>query len=267
MEMKSCMNSIIKNVATAAVCMSALCMVAACTKSETAADASQEISTEYIEEQSSTYAALEASSQSKFSSDDMVFDKASYGMTPDEVIALLGTPDEDKEDSTSGTMRRVLTYNGANDKKSTLVFENVGGTLKLCGIESNDPARTFARQTQVGMKADDARDKFYRDENCLNSNVMSEDNATILGKFLYGTSTIDRLEEQKLTGALEYGIINYNGNDMLEQGGSILEYMSLVPPYKSEYASYNDDYAQLMYYTGADGTVTKICWYYYPEIS
>ena len=139
--------------------------------------------------------------------------------------------------------------------------------MKLCGVECNDTARVFSRNTAVGMNADTVRDLFYRDENCLNANVMSEDNATILGKFLYGDRTFDRLEENKIKNEIEYGIINYNGNNELEDGGSILEYMSLKPPYKGEFASYNDDYSQIMYYTDSDNKVIRICWYYYPEIS
>ena len=52
----------------------------------------------------------------------------------------------------------------------------------------------------------------------------------------------------------------------MESGGSILEYLSFQPPYKGEFASYSDDYSQLMYYTNAAGNVTRICWYYYPEV-
>ena len=61
-------------------------------------------------------------------------------------------------------------------------------------------------------------------------------------------------------------MINYNGNGDMESGGSIIEYLSFQPPYKGEFASYSDDYSQLMYYTNASGNVTGICWYYYPEV-
>lgn len=220
----------------------------------------------YIEEESSTYAQLPESSQSRFSTEDMVFGKAVMGMTPEEVITAVGTPDEDKTPAAEATPERTFTYNGADGTKSTLIFWSVNGSMKLCGVESNDPAKTFARGTHAGMSAQDVRDKFYRDADCLNTNVMSEDNATILGKFLYGTRTLDKLEEQKIKDSIEYGIINYNGNDDMESGGSMLEYLSFQPPYKGEFASYSDDYSQLMFYTNAAGNVTRICWYYYPEV-
>lgn len=139
--------------------------------------------------------------------------------------------------------------------------------MQLCGVECTDPSRKLPRNTRVGMNADDVRDLFYRDADCLNANVMSEDNATILGKFLYGDMTLDKLEEKKVTEKLEYGMINYNGKGYMEQGEVILEYMCMEPPFAGEFAGYNDDYSQLMYYTDSEHRVARVCWYYYPEVS
>lgn len=253
-----------KYMAATAICIAAVSF-AAC--SSGAGDSTDAADTDgYIEEESSTYAQLPESSQSRFSTEDMVFGKAVMGMTPEEVMAAVGAPDDDKTPAAESTPERVFTYNGADDTKSTLIFWSVNGSMKLCGVESTDPAKTFTRGTHAGMSAQDVRDKFYRDANCLNANVMSDDNATILGKFLYGSRTLDRLEEQKVKDQIEYGMINYNGNGDMESGGSILEYLSFQPPYKGEFASYSDDYSQLMYYTNAAGNVTRICWYYYPEV-
>lgn len=221
---------------------------------------------EYIENESMTYAQLAKSEAARFSNEDLVFDNVKAGMSPDEVKALLGEPDNDSMSPANANPERVFEYNRESGK-SRLIFWETEGAMKLCGVECNDTARVFSRNTAVGMNADTVRDLFYRDENCLNANVMSEDNATILGKFLYGDRTFDRLEENKIKNEIEYGIINYNGNNELEDGGSILEYMSLKPPYKGEFASYNDDYSQIMYYTDSDNKVIRICWYYYPEIS
>lgn len=220
----------------------------------------------YIEEESKQYEQLPKSDAAKFSDVDLTFDKAKMGMTPDEVKNILGEPDEDKTTAAEANPERVFVYNGQSGK-STLLFWNVGGSMKLCGVECTDSARSVARNTSVGMSMDTVRDLFYRDENALNANIMSEDNATILGKFLYGDKTIDKLEDRKIKEKIEYGIINYNGTKTLESGGSILEYMYFVPPFKGEYASYNDDYSQLMYYTDSSHKIVKICWYYYPEIS
>lgn len=222
--------------------------------------------TEYIEQESVTYGQLSKSSAARFSKEDLVFDKVKMGMTPNEVKTLLGEPDKDNIMAADANPERTFEYIKESGK-STLVFWEADGELKLCGVESNDASRIFTRNTAVGMSSDAVRDLFYRDENCLNTNVMSEDNATILGKFLYGDKTLDKLEENKIKDKIEYGIINYNGNAQLENGGSILEYMCLEPPYKGGFAGYNDDYSQLMYYTDSTHKVTKICWYYYPEIT
>ncbi|MDD6797839.1 MAG: hypothetical protein PUE71_06075 [Clostridia bacterium] len=220
----------------------------------------------YIEEESIPYEQLSKSSAAKFSNEDLTFDGARMGMTPDEVKKILGEPDEDRTAAAEANPERIFVYNGENGK-STLFFWNAGGVMKLCGVECTDPLRNIARNTKVGMDMDSVRDVFYRDENALNANIMSEDNATILGKFLYGDKTLDKLEDRKIKEKIEYGIINYNGTPTLEAGGSILEYMCFEPPFKGDYASYDDDYSQLMYYTDSSRKVVKICWYYYPEIS
>lgn len=249
-----------KRLGLAAVLSLAALMLTACQKQDNKpADG-------YIEEESMTYSQLSKSSAAKFSNEDLVFDNVKMGMSPDEVKAVLGEPDKDEMLAVSANPERIFEYNRESGK-STLIFWQKDGAFKLCGAESNDTSRAFARNTSVGMDSDTVRDMFYRDENCLNTNVMSEDNATILGKFLYGDRTFDKLEEHKIKDKMEYGIINYNGSGELEAGGSILEYMCLEPPYKGEFAGYDDDYSQIMYYTDANHKIIRICWYYYPEIS
>ena len=232
-----------KYTAATAICIAAVSFAACSSGAGGSTDAAD--TDGYIEEESSTYAQLPESSQSRFSAEDMVFGRAVMGMTPEEVVAAVGAPDDDKTPAAESTPERVFTYNGADGTKSTLIFWSVDGSMKLCGVESTDPAKTFARGTHAGMSAQDVRDKFYRDANCLNANVMSDDN---------------------VKDSIEYGMINYNGNGDMESGGSIIEYLSFQPPYKGEFASYSDDYSQLMYYTNASGNVTGICWYYYPEV-
>ena len=208
-----------KYTAATAICIAAVSFAACSSGAGGSTDAAD--TDGYIEEESSTYAQLPESSQSRFSAEDMVFGRAVMGMTPEEVVAAVGVPDDDKTPAAESTPERVFTYNGADGTKSTLIFWSVDGSMKLCGVESTDPAKTFARGTHAGMSAQDV---------------------------------------------IEYGMINYNGNGDMESGGSIIEYLSFQPPYKGEFASYSDDYSQLMYYTNASGNVTGICWYYYPEV-
>lgn len=233
--------------------------IAACGKKSEQADEG------YIEEPSSTYETLSESSESRFSYDDLITDNIKAGMLPDEVIAILGKPVSDSVNNSLENQERVLLYEN-NGKKTTFLFWMNNGELKLCGVDSNDPERVFSRNTKVGMKYEQVRDAYYRDANCQNSNVMSDDNATILGKFLYGDNTIDRLDTKKITTDLQYGIINYNGGKSMETGERMLEYMLMPAPFISDFAGYNDDYAQLLYYMDNSGVISRICWYYYPEI-
>jgi hypothetical protein len=225
-----------------------------------------EVSDGYVEPESATYAQLPKSTAEKFTQADLVVGGVSYGASVEAVKAALGEPSSEDQMFSEANPDLVLTYQGTNGK-TCLYFNDWGSGMALYGVECTDSERIFARGTHTGMKLEDVRDAFYRDEDSLNQNVMSEDGATILGKFLYGTTTIDRLEELKVTGGLEYGIINYNGEGSLEDGNMMLEYMYFIPPIKGQYVSYDDDFVQLVYHSDADGVITQINWYYYPEVN
>lgn len=221
----------------------------------------------YIEPESVTYGQLSKSNAQKFSDADLMIDGISVGTSIDVVKKSFGEPTSEEQKNVETNPECVLTYEGADGKKTIMFFHQVGATMQLFGVECEDEKRTFARNTHVGMKMEEARDAFYRDENSLNQNVMSEDNATILGKFLYGNVTMDKLDTAKISNGLEYGIINYNGDGSIEDGNVMLEYLYFVPPLKGKYVSYDDDFAQLMFNIDKNGSVSKISWYYYPEIS
>lgn len=221
----------------------------------------------YVEEELSTYAGLPESSEKRFSYDDLVVSGISMGASVEDLTKLLGNADSDESTQGGQEEEHTYIYNGADGKKTKFIFMRIDGQLTLCGVESDDTARVFTRGLKVGESKDKVRDTFYRDADSLNHNLMSDDNATVLGKFLYGTTTIDRLEEKQVKETLEYAIINYNGRDAMEDEGVILEYFSMPAPFLGETAGYNDDYAQIFFYVGADNTIQKICWYYYPEIS
>lgn len=223
------------------------------------------VSDGYIESPSKEYEKLSQSSQEKFSDKDLIVDDVKAGISKEDLITLKGQPSDEKNKLAEANPEQVLIYK--NDKYTTAyIFWPVDGKMSLCAVESDDVNCTFARDTKVGMKMQDVRDAYFRDENCLNTNMMSDDNATILGKFLYGDATLDKLEEKNFTSDLEYGVINYNGNDSFENSAVILEYLSLKKPFKSEYAGYDDDYSQILYYTDESGNISRICWYYYPEV-
>ena len=62
-------------------------------------------------------------------------------------------------------------------------------------------------------------------------------------------------------------VINYNGYTSLETAESyIVEFTYFKAPYKEEYATYNDAFAQMYFDMDNNGKITSIRWYYYPQI-
>jgi len=158
---------------------------------------------------------------------------------------------------------KVYAYNDLS-----LIFMSIDGTYKLCAAASVGDDDVFSRGIKVGDSKDKILELFYRDRDCLNNNVMTEDNATIIGKYLYGNFTIENLATVKIADKIQYGIINYNGYSSMEAAKSyIIEFTYFEPPYKEQNATYNDDFAQVAFDIDQNGIITGIRWYYYPEIN
>ena len=233
-------------------------------------------SSEDIQEESQTYETLVSSNANKFSYDDLIVNKLKMGMPEDQIKAILGEPvnfydsnevklgDTKKSIASTDILdERVYSYNDL-----TLIFMPIDGTYKLCAAASIGDQDVFSRGIKVGDSKDKIFDLYYRDVDCLNNNVMTEDNATILGKFLYGSNTIDTIQAQNAKDKIEYGIINYNGYDSFETASAyIIEFTYFEPPYIKESATVNDDFAQVAFDIDANGIITGIRWYYYPEIN
>lgn len=267
-------------------------LAVACKKDEGVVDG-------YIEEESSMYDTLEVSTAEKFSYGDLVVNKLKMGMTEAQVIELLGEPANyyDSKEVWSSTTQAAqketqkqiqketqmtaqaqtqaeteTNQDGILDEKVyayndlSLIFIPIDGTYKLCAAASVGDNDIFSRGIKVGDNKDKIIELFYRDSDCLNNNVMTEDNATIIGKYLYGNFTIDNLGTAKTADKIQYGVINYNGYSSLEEAQSyIIEYTYFEPPYKEQNATFNDDFAQIAFDIDQKGIITGIRWYYYPE--
>ena len=255
----------------------------------------------YIEQESSIYETLGASSAEMFSYDDLIVNKLKMGMTEEQVKALLGEPAnyyDSKEvlSSTTPAVQKVTqnqtqvetqkvtqvqaqTENGVRpdevlDEKVyayndlSLIFMSIDNTYKLCAAASLGDDDIFSRGIKVGDSKDKIMELFYRDSNCLNNNMMTEDNSSIIGKYLYGSFTLDNLASVKKSDKIQYGVINYNGYTSMETAKSyIIEFTYFEPPYKDKNATYNDEFAQIAFDIDEKGIITGIRWYYYPQIN
>ena len=255
----------------------------------------------YIEQESSIYETLGASSAEMFSYDDLIVNKLKMGMTEEQVKALLGEPAnyyDSKEvlSSTTPAVQKVTqnqtqvetqkvtqvqaqTENGVRpdevlDEKVyayndlSLIFMSIDNTYKLCAAASLGDDDIFSRGIKVGDSKDKIMELFYRDSNCLNNNMMTEDNSSIIGKYLYGSFTLDNLASVKKSDKIQYGVINYNGYTSMETAKSyIIEFTYFEPPYKEQYATYNDDFTQIAFDIDEKGIITGVRWYYYPQIN
>ena len=255
----------------------------------------------YTEEESSIYETLGVSTAEMFSYDDLIVNKLKIGMTEEQVKVLLGEPAnyyDSKEiipSTTQAAQKATQNQTQVETQKATqgqkqveseanpdeildervyayndlsLIFMPIDGTYKLCAAASLGDDDVFSRGIKVGDSKDKIFNLFYRDSNCLNNNLMTEDNATIVGKYLYGNFTLDQLGTVKVTDKIQYGIINYNGYSSFEEAKSyIIEFTYFEPPYKEQNASYKDDFAQIAFDIDQKGIITGIRWYYYPEIN
>lgn len=223
---------------------------------------------EDITEAARQYETLPVSTAHKFSYNDLTVGKVTYLMKESQVVALLGQPSlvhENKEtDKTDMNLKeKVYSYNDL-----TLVFTEINGEYLLTAAAGVGDSEVFSRGLSVGNTFDDILRKYYRDQNCMNSYYFSDDKTTVLGKFLYGSYTIDSLENAKIKTDIEYGLINYNGYASQETAESyIVEFTYFKAPYKNEYATVNDAFAQIDFDIDNSGKITSIRWYYYPELN
>jgi hypothetical protein len=215
-----------------------------------------------IDEPSNDYETVSASSSEKFSMEDLVVNNLYMGMTEAQVKKAFGEPADYYDSKNQDIEERVYSYN-----ELTLIFMPVGGEYKLCAAASVSETDVFARGIKIGDSKDKIFELFYRDENFMNQNLMTPDNGTIIGKYLYGSFTVENLETIHIKDKIEYGIINYNGYESLETAQSyIIEFAYFEPPYIETEASYKDDYAQIAFDIDEEGLISGIRWYYYPEM-
>ena len=251
----------------ASIVLAAAVSITACGKKTEAVivDGGQDI-TQSVSQQ----ATLAVSNNKVFSYDDLVLNKVNFLMTEQEVNSLIGAPNtikDIKDDGTNtGNLQGVGTERVYIYEERILTFTLLDGIYKLTAVESSASGDTFSRGIKVGSTFDDILKVYYRDVNCMNNIFYSADKTTALGKYLYGTFTIDDLENVKTASNVEYGVINFNGYASLEEAETyIVEMTYFEAPYKTGTASISDDFAQLAFDIDKSGKVTSIRWYYYPE--
>jgi uncharacterized lipoprotein YehR (DUF1307 family) len=222
---------------------------------------------EDVTEATKQYETLSASTAAKFSYDDLKVGKVTYLMKESQVVALLGQPSSthvaSETDKTAMDLKeKIYSYNDL-----TLVFTEIGGEYLLTAAAGVGDDEVFSRGLSVGDTFDDILKVYYREQNALNNYYFTDDKTTILGKFLYGSYTIDVLENVKIKSDIEYGLINYNGYNSIETAESyIVEFTCFKAPYKNGYATINDAFAQIDFDIDNSGKITSIRWYYYPEM-
>lgn len=250
-----------------------------CTNKKEAVIISEDI-TEEIKEQET----VEASTADKFNYSDLVVDGLKLFMTESEVIAILGDPvttidstelpdkSENQEDSTSKYYEIVYSYNELSlifmkldDTNHAVSSSSDEGVYKLTAAASISEDNTFSRGLKVGEKLEDILAVYYRDQDYMN-NYYKIDDSLIAGNYLYGDSTIDTIEDDKIKGEFMYGLIDYTGYSSLETAEEyMVSFTCFDDTYKNTYASIADDFAQLIFDMNNDGEITAIRWYYYPE--
>ena len=221
---------------------------------------------EEITEAQKQYETMAVSTAEKFTYNDLAVRSLKYLMTEEQVRSALGDPvseynSAEKKTTDDVILEKVYSYNDL-----TLIFSKINGEYKLTAAASVSSQDTFARGLKVGDTIDDIMAMYYRDANCMNIDIYSEDKTTILGKMLYGDYTMETLDVIKPSDKVQYGMINFNGYESLEAADSyIVEFTYFEPPYKSSYATINDDFAQIAFDMDKEGVITAIRWYYYPE--
>lgn len=209
---------------------------------------------------SETYAALNKSEAKRFSMDDLMVGSVKALENEDRVVSSLGKPITERA-SEDGS-EKTLFYD-----QMTITLTKLNSEYVLTGIRVTGGDWKVARELKVGGTKEDIFKYFYRDEQCLNNNLMSQDNETIIGKFLYGDYTLENLEKYSGKGNVEYGIINYNGYADMETAKSLnFEYVFMDSSFIGKKPSQNDDFAQLNVELNDKGIITEISWYYYEEI-
>ena len=224
------------------------------------------------------YATVEESKASKFQYTDLTINSLKYMMTEAAVKNIYGTPvseyESTEKDSNANAeySEKVCSYNDL-----TLIFvkftddgrtagKNENGTYKLTAAASVSDKDVFSRGLKVGMSVDSILSVYYRDQDYKNNYYTSDDSTAVLGKYLYGSFTLDELDKVNTKDAIAYGLINFNGYDSDETADNyIIEFTYFAPDYKNGTASVDDDFAQIAFDIDNNGVITAIRWYYYPQ--
>lgn len=223
---------------------------------------------EEFSESEKEYQTVGQSNAEKFSYTDLTVDKLEYLMTEDEVVKILGNPviSYDASEKSTAAATEVLKEKIYSYNELTLIFSEIKEEYLLTAAASVGVNDTFSRGIKVGDSVDKIFDEYYRDADYMNNTYYSEDKTAVLGKMLYGSFTMDALENVKVKDKIEYGVINYNGAASLETAESyIVEFTYFEPPYKENTAQITDDFAQIAFDIDDKGIITAIRWYYYPE--
>lgn len=209
---------------------------------------------------SETYAALNKSEAKCFNMDDLVVGSVKALDNEAKVKSGLGAPITER--TSEDASEKTLFYD-----QMTVTLTKLKDDYVLTGVRVTGGNWKIARELKVGSTKDDILKYFYRDEQCLNNNLMSLDNEVIIGKYLYGDITLESLDKYSGKGNVEYGIINYNGYESMEAAQTLTyQYVFMEDSFIGKGPSENDDFAQLNVEVNDKGKITEISWYYYEEI-
>lgn len=67
------------------------------------------------------------------------------------------------------------------------------------------------------MSVDSILSVYYRDQDYKNNYYTSDDSTAVLGKYLYGSFTLDELDKVNTKDAIAYGLINLTAMTVMKQ--------------------------------------------------
>lgn len=173
--------------------------------------------------------------KSKFSLEMLENNGLGENITINDLKNKFGTLNKSNSYVKISTGENIDEYTGSG---VTVIFRN--NKFSICIVTNNQDFEFN------GIKLGDSEDKlvnaFYKES--TNNDVITKDGKNI-GKYLYGTFTVDNLEEEKTSDKIEYACKTNDGDSQSNLYDYIIEYVYMEPPYKSEYATKNDDAACL----------------------
>lgn len=209
----------------------------------------------------------EYDTSAKFSYDDMIIGSLKYGMTEDEVKAVIGEPPRRVENKAEESI-----YGESVDylfEDLQLSFYKHNGKMILSSAYTGSRDYVFTKGLRVGDTKDQVISSFQNegtDEDKMREISSAYEGVEAFGKYLYGHGLEDVKDGVKESGNVDYAFINYYNYDSSNPDASyMIEYRHAEPPYVSNYATSSDEMGSLVFDINNEGIVTSIRWYFTPK--